>query len=142
MLLCLFLRTKPALLLLSQNENSSSCGTLREIRRRFEDWCTAMRKAAIQALDLLIQLIRFPLISLVHSEWKVSVLLKKHADWRWTENRSHSPWYPSMRLFRQQEPGDWTGVIFCYPTELGDRYRKQLEAAWQRPDKTLETART
>ncbi|MEP5718082.1 MAG: glycosyltransferase family 9 protein, partial [Alphaproteobacteria bacterium] len=31
-------------------------------------------------------------------------------DWRWMLDRSDSPWYPSMRLFRQQEPGNWSGV--------------------------------
>jgi hypothetical protein len=31
-------------------------------------------------------------------------------DWRWLLDRSDSPWYPTMRLFRQQKPGDWPGV--------------------------------
>lgn len=38
-------------------------------------------------------------------------LLPKHADWRWMEDRSDSPWYPTMRLFRQAKPGDWREVI-------------------------------
>ncbi len=33
------------------------------------------------------------------------------ADWRWLEGRADSPWYPSMRLFRQSERGDWDGVF-------------------------------
>jgi tetratricopeptide (TPR) repeat protein len=32
-------------------------------------------------------------------------------DWRWLLERSDSPWYPTMRLFRQKSPGDWTGVF-------------------------------
>jgi len=32
-------------------------------------------------------------------------------DWRWLTARSDSPWYPSMRLFRQTTPGDWSGVL-------------------------------
>jgi tetratricopeptide (TPR) repeat protein len=38
-------------------------------------------------------------------------LLPFHADWRWLTKRSGSPWYPTMRLFRQQEPGNWKQVI-------------------------------
>ena len=32
-------------------------------------------------------------------------------DWRWLEDRDDSPWYPTMRLFRQREPGDWDSVL-------------------------------
>ena len=32
-------------------------------------------------------------------------------DWRWLLNRTDSPWYPTMRLFRQKSVGDWPGVI-------------------------------
>ncbi len=40
------------------------------------------------------------------------VMLPYFACWRWMENRNDSPWYPGvMRLFRQERPGDWEGVI-------------------------------
>lgn len=39
------------------------------------------------------------------------VLLPHNADWRWLEGRSESPWYPSMRLFRQTAAGDWGSLI-------------------------------
>jgi ADP-heptose:LPS heptosyltransferase len=32
-------------------------------------------------------------------------------DWRWMLDRTNTPWYPTMRLFRQQHGGDWTAVI-------------------------------
>jgi Tfp pilus assembly protein PilF len=41
----------------------------------------------------------------------VWVLLPFAADWRWLLDRADSPWYPTMRLFRQTHPGDWRGVL-------------------------------
>jgi hypothetical protein len=42
---------------------------------------------------------------------RVWVALAAVADWRWMIDRDDSPWYPSMRLFRQTTPGDWDGVF-------------------------------
>ncbi|MCP9775647.1 tetratricopeptide repeat protein [Cyanobium sp. WAJ14-Wanaka] len=39
------------------------------------------------------------------------LLLPQNADFRWLKGRSHSPWYPSMRLFRQTAHGDWFSVV-------------------------------
>jgi ADP-heptose:LPS heptosyltransferase len=41
----------------------------------------------------------------------VWVLLPANSDWRWLENRSDSPWYPTARLFRQTTLGDWAPVV-------------------------------
>jgi tetratricopeptide (TPR) repeat protein len=41
----------------------------------------------------------------------VWVALRKVPDWRWLLDRSDSPWYPSMRLFRQETDGDWEPVF-------------------------------
>jgi tetratricopeptide (TPR) repeat protein len=48
----------------------------------------------------------------------VWVLLSQAPDWRWMLGRSDSPWYPTMRLFRQTQPGDWAPVIDRVRTEL------------------------
>jgi len=42
---------------------------------------------------------------------QVFVALRKIPDWRFLLGRDDSPWYPSMRLFRQTEAGDWRGVF-------------------------------
>ncbi len=41
----------------------------------------------------------------------VWTLLPYECDWRWMLNREDSPWYPTMRLFRQPEPGNWSPVV-------------------------------
>ncbi len=41
----------------------------------------------------------------------VWVILSFVSDWRWLLEREDSPWYPTMRLFRQNRLGDWTGVF-------------------------------
>lgn len=53
--------------------------------------------------------------------------------WRWLLKREDSPWYPSMRIFRQSQPGDWHGVIACVKNEL-QKYSRQL-ATTPCPDK-------
>ncbi|HIJ83578.1 MAG: glycosyl transferase group 1 [Magnetococcales bacterium] len=39
------------------------------------------------------------------------LLLPEIADWRWLQDRTDSPWYPSLRLFRQSGDGGWKSVI-------------------------------
>ena len=39
------------------------------------------------------------------------LLLPHLADWRWMQDRLDSPWYPSLRIFRQPAPGDWASVM-------------------------------
>jgi tetratricopeptide (TPR) repeat protein len=41
----------------------------------------------------------------------VGVLLPHAADWRWLMEVDRSPWYPTMCLFRQAQPGDWDEVV-------------------------------
>ncbi|MBF0452461.1 MAG: tetratricopeptide repeat protein, partial [Candidatus Magnetomorum sp.] len=48
----------------------------------------------------------------------VWVLLPKIPDWRWLMNREDSPWYPGIRLFRQQVDGLWTDVFMHVIHEL------------------------
>jgi tetratricopeptide (TPR) repeat protein len=57
------------------------------------------------------------------------VLLKHVPDWRWLLDRDDSPWYPTMRLLRQNRPGDWAGVF--------DRLRDELWTPSAQPHPVL-----
>jgi hypothetical protein len=48
----------------------------------------------------------------------VWLLLPFEADWRWMINRDDSPWYPTMKIFRQTSPGDWESPIRQVVAEL------------------------
>ena len=48
----------------------------------------------------------------------VWLLLAHLADWRWLLERDDSPWYPSMRLLRQPERGDWASVLSMLSSRL------------------------
>jgi Tfp pilus assembly protein PilF len=48
------------------------------------------------------------------------LLLPFSPDWRWLLKREDSPWYPTIRLFRQQTRGDWKGVMEKVRDELSD----------------------
>ncbi len=66
--------------------------------------------AALAALDLVISTDT----SVPHLAGALGcptwLLLHNTADWRWQEERPDSPWYPTMRLFRQTAAGDWLAV--------------------------------
>jgi hypothetical protein len=47
-----------------------------------------------------------------------TLIPRLHADWRWLRERTDSPWYPTMRLYRQTEPLDWAAVIGRIETDL------------------------
>jgi hypothetical protein len=50
----------------------------------------------------------------------VWTLLHFHSDWRWLVDRNDSPWYPTMRLFRQGEPGGWEPLLARVTAELAE----------------------
>jgi tetratricopeptide (TPR) repeat protein len=49
------------------------------------------------------------------------ILLSYASDYRWLTGRDDSPWYPSVRLFRQPEPGDWKSVIEAVKAALAEK---------------------
>jgi hypothetical protein len=49
------------------------------------------------------------------------LLLKADPDWRWSPDRTRSPWYPTMRLHAQPRPGDWQAVADRIVADLYQR---------------------
>jgi hypothetical protein len=81
--------------------------------------------AAIQALDLVISVdtaVAHVAGALAKPVW---TLISFVPDWRWMLDRDDSPWYPTMRLFRQPTPGDWSSVITRVATQLVELVQQQ-----------------
>ena len=57
-------------------------------------------------------------------------------DWRWLSGREDNPWYPTMRIFRQQKFMDWAPVFDRIAVEL----RKRVPATLPTPSVAIETA--
>ena len=55
----------------------------------------------------------------------VWVILPFPAEWRWLIGKSHSPWYPTMRLFRQKKVGEWDDVVQEIKYELLKQSRSE-----------------
>lgn len=74
--------------------------------------------ALIAELDLVISVCT----SITHLSGALGrptwTMLAFAADWRWLRGRADSPWYPTMRLFRQPAPRDWTAVAQSVAVEL------------------------
>ncbi len=74
--------------------------------------------AAVLALDLVIAVDT----SVAHLAGALGrpcwMLLPYALDWRWLRDREDSPWYPSIRLFRQSRPHAWDGVLTRVANEL------------------------
>lgn len=85
--------------------------------------------ALIDHLDLVISVdtsIAHLAGALARPVW---TLLPYAPDWRWLRDRSDSPWYPTMRLFRQQHRGEWKPVLEQVREELWRRHSSRYGAS-------------
>ncbi len=82
---------------------------IQDLKEHLHDF--ADTAAVISQLDLVIS-VDTSVAHLAGALGKpVWVLLPFSPDWRWFLDRSDSPWYPTMRLFRQTKLGDWPSVF-------------------------------
>lgn len=96
--------------------------------RDFSDF--ADTAAMIANLDLVIS-VDTAVAHLAGAMGKPVWLLNRHSsEWRWQLRRSDSPWYPSMKIFRQPARGDWDSVLREIAEELGEA----REPASRHPD--------
>lgn len=79
---------------------------------------TAALAAAIAHMDLVITVDTFAAHLAGAMGIPVWLLLGFAADWRWMHGRDRSPWYPSMRIFRQSSTGDWKSVTDAVTAKL------------------------
>jgi hypothetical protein len=82
---------------------------LRDFTGAFHDFYDTA--AFIQNLDLVITVdtsVAHLAGGLAKPVWMLS---RFDGCWRWLMGRADSPWYPTMRIFRQEKPGDWSGTI-------------------------------
>ncbi len=90
---------------------------LGDLSSRLPDY--AETAALIAALDLLIT-VDTSVAHVAGALGKPAWLMLPHApDWRWLLRRDDTPWYASLRLFRQPQPGDWDSVIAAVTDALG-----------------------
>jgi tetratricopeptide (TPR) repeat protein len=79
--------------------------------------------ALIATLDLVIS-VDTAVAHLASALGKEVWIMDRHDPcWRWLSNRRDSPWYPSLRLYRQPCPGDWDSVVRLVAHDLRNTHR-------------------
>jgi len=103
------------------------------VEMRLTDWTGDLNDfadtaALIVGLDLIVSVdtaVAHLAGALGKTTW---VLLPFAADWRWLLARQDSPWYPTMRLFRQSRPGAWDGPVNQAAAALGELVSRDARA--------------
>ncbi len=102
----------------AQAANAPAGMTLIDLDPALNDF--ADTAAVIEQLDLIIAVDTSVLHMAGALGKPVWALIPFSPDWRWLTDREDSPWYPTMRLFRQPAPRAWTPVIARVAEELAE----------------------
>ena len=89
--------------------------------------------AAMNALDLIVTIDTASAHLAGALGRPTLVLLRYVSDWRWHDYREDSPWYPTMRLFRQPKPDDFTQPVERVRDEIKRLIGNAAAAAAKRP---------
>jgi tetratricopeptide (TPR) repeat protein len=107
-------------------QHGPEAGQLREVGWPISDPMTAVADfadtaAVVSQLDLVIAV--DTAVAHLAGALGVQVWLLSRFDgcWRWLTDRSDSPWYPTMTIFRQHQPGEWAPVIDTVKSALAGR---------------------
>jgi hypothetical protein len=91
--------------------NKLQCGSAMRDTQELCDGGLLPLAAIISQLDLVVTVDTLAAHLAGAMNIPVWVMLQQEADWRWMVGRDDSPWYPSMRLFRQPRQGAWADVV-------------------------------
>ncbi|SDR22748.1 Tetratricopeptide (TPR) repeat [Rhizobiales bacterium GAS191] len=104
-------------------------GTMTDLSAELSDF--AETAGAILNLDLVIAVdtaVAHLAGALASPAW---IMLPFSPDWRWLLERGDSPWYRTLRLYRQKTPGDWDDVVARLTTDLAERVAAHARDAAQ-----------
>lgn len=102
-------------------------GHLTDLSPRMDDF--AATAGLMQGLDLVITVdtaVAHLAGALDRPAW---VMLPRRGDWRWRRGTAETPWYPSLRLFHQDQWGDWPAVVAALAAALARHFPASSETA-------------
>ena len=118
---------------LQKGERASEAGAyfgsapLLQVGCDMKDWDDTM--AVIANLDVVVSVDTAVAHLAAAMGRRVFLLLPHVAEWRWLQARHDSPWYPTMRLFRQEPDRSWIRPVSSAAEELGRLARRRKKRA-------------
>jgi tetratricopeptide (TPR) repeat protein len=94
----------------------AECGSLRHFADGLQDFSDTAALASLLDVAVTVDTSVAHLCAAIgRPTW---ILLPRVPDWRWLLDRADSPWYPTVRLYRQKTRGDWAGALEALRSSL------------------------